>query len=94
MRRPGHGLGRYVAPRTCWCRVCDVRRSIYFPDITKVSPKFVQQFLGPCLPGVFEVALAVSVVLLLVADYGVGDSATEKVLPSDRLLGVDARNIG
>ena len=29
-----------------------------------------------------------------ITDYGVGDSATEKVLPSDRLLGVDARNIG
>ena len=62
----------------------------------KESPKkFVHQFLGPCLPGVSEMALSVSVVLLLVVNVGVGNWALEKVLPSDRLLmGRGSRHLG
>ena len=52
----------------------------------EVSSEFVYQFLGLCLPGVFEVAISVSVVLLLVIDDGVGDVPTEEVLPSDCML--------
>lgn len=52
----------------------------------EVSLESVYQLLSPCLSGVFEVALSVSVVLVLIVDDGGVDGPMEKVLPSDRIL--------
>ena len=57
-----------------------------FPDVVKVAPQFLYQFLCPCNSGIFVRPLSGSVVLFLIVDDGGSDAALQEVLPTNGLL--------